>query len=99
LPITRSRLRAAALYVVAVGCLVSGGILLPLPIPLGLPLIFIGVCLILSVSHVARNLFRRSRRRWPRLDDTVRGVQERVPERLRELLHSTDPHLVDCEAA
>lgn len=76
---------------VAAVCLIAGAVIFPLPIPLGLPLIFVGVCIILSINHVARDLLRTGRRRWPRLDNTVRHVQDRVPRQLRGLLVATDP--------
>ena len=52
-------------FVLAVLVLIAGGLLFPLPIPLGLPLIALGLALMLRSYPAVRRWVRQRASRWP----------------------------------
>ncbi len=70
----------------AVVCLVVGAVTLPLPTPIGLPLLVIGFTLLLSSSPGARRRFYRYRAARPKLDERIRKIEKYLPASMRRLL-------------
>ena len=77
-----------------VSCL-AGAILLPLPIPLGLPLMVVGAALILSASPAARRWFRRWRGTHRDISDKLLDIEPAMPEAFRKTLDETHPDAQD----
>jgi len=75
----------------ALGLIIVGLIVLPMPIPLGAIMIVVGVVLLLSVSVTAVHLVRGFRTKHPRADRVVREVEDRLPETWRRILRQSDP--------
>ncbi|MEM1284648.1 MAG: hypothetical protein AAGH43_04620 [Pseudomonadota bacterium] len=69
--------------------LVAGMILLPLPLPFGIPLLAVGVILLLSSSITARRIVRALRAKSDMLDRLFTAVEERLAGRAGALLRST----------
>ncbi len=66
----------------AVLCVI-GVILTPLPIPLGLPLVAVGLAVLISSSQLVRDWVRERRTKNPGLEHMVVGVERRLPPRWR----------------
>ncbi|MGF1649797.1 MAG: hypothetical protein ACFCUN_05050 [Hyphomicrobiaceae bacterium] len=78
-------------FVAAIVLLILGLILLPLPIPLGAPLLVIGSAMMISVSPAFARLVANARERWQRFDDALSFLEVRAPETLAEILRKTRP--------
>ena len=72
-----------------------GLIVLPMPLPLGLPLIAIGSWLVLSRSPAMRRRVALLRRRFPVSLGWLRRLVARLPRQLRLLVRRTDPDRLD----
>ena len=83
--------RVWVLRVLAVILLLVGMVTFPLPIPVGLPMIVMGLALLISSSHAIASLVRQFRRRNPRLDAWLRAAEPRIPGLFRAPLRKTDP--------
>ena len=73
----------------AIVILILGAILLPLPIPLGAPLLAIGFVILISSSPWFAQRVARLRQRHGRLDRGMQWVEERAPTGLATVLRST----------
>jgi hypothetical protein len=64
---------------IALGCLVIvlGILIAPLPGPLGLPVVALGLILVLRASTGAKRLFIKAHRRWPRALSPLRRLLRR----------------------
>lgn len=62
------------------------------PLPLGIPLIILGLIMIAAVNPAARPLILRMRRKWHWFDILVRQAARRSPKRFRETFTDTDPN-------
>jgi len=71
--------------------LVVGLITWPMPIPVGLLLIALGLVLLAQDSHVARSAIRWTRTRLPALDRAMHRAAARVPGSVRAVIHLTTP--------
>ena len=70
-----SRFALSRLYILAGGVfIVFGLVMLPLPIPLGLPMIVIGAAILINTSTTAKRMFVKSARRYPRTVGRVRNL-------------------------
>ena len=61
------------------------------PLPLGVPLVVIGLVMIAAVNPAARPLILAMRRRWRWFDYIARKAARRSPARFRETFRETDP--------
>lgn len=62
------------------------------PLPLGIPLIILGLVMIAAANPAARPLMRRMRRNWRWFDFLVRKAAHASPKRFREAFDDTDPN-------
>jgi len=61
------------------------------PLPLGVPLIIIGMIMIAAANPAARPIILKMRRRWRWFDRMVRLAARRSPPRYQETFEDTDP--------
>lgn len=66
-----------------------GLITLPTPIPIGAILIAVGLVLLIYSSKRVAGIVRLFRRRYQRLDDGMRFIEDRVDHRIAAILHRT----------
>lgn len=66
-----------------------GLITLPTPIPIGAVLIAVGLVLLIYSSKRVAGLVRLLRRRYHRLDDGLRFIEDRVDHRIASILQRT----------
>jgi hypothetical protein len=88
-------LRRYAIIVLAVICILAGIVIAPLPLPLGIPLILVGISLLIIEVPFMRRQFLALRKRYNRLDKFIDSIEHRLPERLRKALSKDDhdqPH-------
>jgi len=72
--------------------LVLGGILItPLPLPIGLLMLVLGLVLLAHRSEFVRQRIRALRRRYPELSERLRRLEPRVNARIARTLRETDP--------
>lgn len=69
------------------------------PLPLGVPLVILGLMMIAAANPAARPLIRRMRKRWRWFDVLVRKVAKSSPERFKKTFDETDPKNESEEAA
>ncbi|MGD2132346.1 MAG: hypothetical protein PVI23_06095 [Maricaulaceae bacterium] len=70
-----SRYALSRLYMLAGGIFILVGlVVLPLPIPLGLPMIVVGAAILINTSTTAKKIFVRMGRRYPRTVGRVRNL-------------------------
>lgn len=77
--------------------IVYGAIAAISPLPLGVPLIILGVLMIALANPAARPLVRRMRRKWKWFDKLVEVLGERSPKDIKEVIEETDPEREDEE--
>lgn len=70
---------------------VSGLIIMPMPIPFGLILIIIGLSVLISVLPQLKHQLRSLRQRYPKCSDQVQRTRRYLPQFARPLLDETDP--------
>lgn len=70
---------------------VSGAIITPTPIPIGLIMVAIGLGLLATESAFVRNRLRGVRRRFPAFCARLRDVRHRVPRFAQRVIDETDP--------
>ncbi len=70
------------------------------PLPLGVPLVVLGLIMIAAANPAARPLIRSMRRKWRWFDFLVRKIASSSPKRFQETIEETDPeeHKEDEEA-
>ncbi|MEO0972150.1 MAG: hypothetical protein AAFX85_03580 [Pseudomonadota bacterium] len=95
----RRSIQAWSVRLIAVVLLVAGLIVFPFPIPLGLPMIVVGLALLISSSDASADLMTRVRRRHPRLDNALRRAEPKIPSMFRSPIRKTDPLLRDAQSA
>lgn len=78
--------------IAAITIFVIGVITFPLPIPIGLILMGIGIAMLIGASKVTRVMIKKLRRRYPRFDQIMCKAQALAPNMVSKLLHRTDPH-------
>ena len=69
--------------------LVTGLIMLPLPIPVGLPMTLAGLGLLVAVSPRVRDALAALRGRLPRLSRRLDAIAPHLPGPLARLVHAT----------
>ena len=75
----------------AVVLIVYGVIAAISPLPLGVPLIVLGLIMIAGANPAARPVIKRMRRKWHWFDVIVRQLGTRTPKTLQATLEETDP--------
>ncbi|MEJ8571659.1 hypothetical protein [Microbaculum marinum] len=75
----------------AILALVAGAITLPTPLPLGAPLIALGLAILVATSTSVRAWLRRLRGRSARIDALVTTIEPRLGRRLGVFLRRTRP--------
>lgn len=62
------------------------------PLPLGVPLIVVGLFMIAGANPAFRPVIRRARRRWAWFDRVVRWAAPKATASVRTVIEETDPH-------
>ncbi len=70
---------------------VTGAIIAPTPVPIGLIMMAVGLGILATESRFVRNGLRQMRRRFPAFCAKLRGVRHRVPGFARRVIDDTDP--------
>lgn len=70
---------------------ISGILITPLPVPIGLVLLALGLVLLIQRSLFVRRQLRALRTRYPKLSSRLRHAEPRLG-RLGSVLRKTDPH-------
>ncbi|MEM9030112.1 MAG: hypothetical protein AAGC70_17250 [Pseudomonadota bacterium] len=73
----------------AILVILVGAILLPLPIPLGAPLLALGLILLIAASPAFAHLVSAARHRWSRLDRGLIWLEAHIPKGLATILRKT----------
>ncbi len=76
---------------VGVVLIAAGLVLTPTPLPLGLPLMAVGVYLVARDSSATRQAIRVIRRRLPPLSRALNGIKRGLPAGVRGMIEATDP--------
>lgn len=72
-----------------------GVVLFPMPIPLGLILIALGLALLAPYFPPIQALVRSIRRKSPKVDEWMIRFKERCPRVIQITIEKTNPHLYD----
>jgi hypothetical protein len=83
--------------VTGVFLVVAGAILTPTPIPFGLIMLTVGLALLAPYAAPVRRVVRGIRRRWPKIDETLRRNRDRFPPIIRQTIDRTHPDLAPAE--
>ncbi len=81
--------RRIAMIAAAIVLLLVGGVLFPLPIPLGAPLVGLGIILLIAASPTVARLVTAARHRSVRFDQGLRWLELHVPQSLASILRKT----------
>lgn len=76
---------------------VTGLIVLPLPLPFGLIMITIGMALLAPYVPLVQRSVKRMRKKWPTVDNTLRQYRDRLPPIIRATIDKTDPRRTPAE--
>lgn len=87
----RNQAKRLIYLTIAIACLLVGAITLPMPIPLGIPLLAIGIALMILISKTVRNWMRNIRIRYPSFDEKLRTAENYLPRPLRRALRVSAP--------
>ena len=79
------------LSIIGILLILVGIVLVPLPIPFGLILIFLGTLLLVTVNSAARKIVKSLRRRWKWLDRLLDRAAEKLPHDVAEPVEATKP--------
>ena len=80
-----------ATTITAVILIVYGVIAAVSPLPLGIPLVALGLIMIAAANPAARPMILSMRRRWRWFDYLVRKAARHSPARFQETFEETDP--------
>lgn len=72
-------------------CLVIGLVLWPLPIPLGIPLIVLGLALLAPHTPFIQRIVRALRRKYKKLDDQFIKWRDKCPPIIQRTIDLTKP--------
>jgi hypothetical protein len=70
---------------------ICGIIITPLPIPVGLILIVLGLSLLVPALPVLRRWLTLARSRFPKLSNKLQSIRHRLPKFARNLIDHTEP--------
>lgn len=68
-----------------------GAVLTPTPLPVGLPMVAVGLYLLARDSMTVRRMIRDRRRAFPVLSRGLNGIKTRMPPGVRRMIEATDP--------
>lgn len=71
----------------------AGMVVLPMPIPLGLIMIALGLAMLAPYFKPVQNLVRHLRRKSPIVDRNLVRFKHRCPRVIRVTIEKTNPHL------
>ena len=71
----------------------AGRVVLPMPIPLGLIMIALGLAMLAPYFKPVQNLVRHLRRKSPIVDRNLVRFKHRCPRVIRVTIEKTNPHL------
>ncbi|MEM8985597.1 MAG: hypothetical protein AAGC95_02645 [Pseudomonadota bacterium] len=69
----------------------AGMVMLPLPIPLGLLFLTIGLALMAPYVPAFQGVIRNLRTRYPRLDTSLVNIRDKAPPVIRTTIDKTKP--------
>ena len=82
----------AILHKITGGILVLFGmVLLPMPIPLGLVLMVLGLALLAPYFVPIQRVVRQLRKKYPKVDDTMRRLKHKCPPVIKSAIEKTCP--------
>lgn len=70
---------------------VTGLVVLPLPIPLGLIMLVLGFALLAPYIPLVQKLVRFMRRKWPKVDAILMRYRHRFPPVIKKTIDKTNP--------
>lgn len=73
--------------------LIVGALVTPLPFPIGIPMMIVGLFMLARGSHWVREKIIRTRRKWPQFSAKLNALKTAMPAPIRRFLLRTDPHL------
>ncbi len=73
----------------------AGMVVLPMPIPLGLIMIALGLALLAPYFKPVQKLVRNLRRKYPKMDDAMLRLKHRSPRVIQVTIEKTNPRLHD----
>lgn len=85
----KSAMLRVVLKVVGLAAVVVGAVTAPLPLPIGLPLIAVGLAILITTSKTAVRVVRFVRARYPWLDEKLMPLQDRLPATLARAMKRT----------
>ncbi len=71
--------------------IIVGAVLLPLPIPLGLPMLTIGFTLLAPYMPIVQRLIRTIRHKWPKVNETLLKYRHKMPPVIKSTIDKTHP--------
>ena len=74
---------------------VTGLIVLPLPLPFGLIMLAIGFCLLAPYIPFIQRMLKTMRGKWPKLDETLRDHHHRMPPVIKRTIDKTHPNAAE----
>ncbi len=80
-----------ALLILAIALIITGLIVLPLPIPFGALMIMVGMTILISSNDTAAGWIRKWREQNPRLNNRISVLENRLPDKLGQILRRTTP--------
>ncbi|MEZ5896601.1 MAG: PGPGW domain-containing protein [Parvularculaceae bacterium] len=76
---------------------VTGAILTPTPLPIGLIMLTVGLALLAPYMQPVQRLLRRMRKRWPDIDGWLRRNRHRMPPVIQQTIDKTHPEPAPAE--
>ncbi|WP_160166763.1 PGPGW domain-containing protein [Caenispirillum salinarum] len=70
---------------------VVGAVTAPTPVPVGLPMVAVGLYLLARESKTVRRVIRERRRALPGFSRRLNGLKHRMPRGVRRMIEATDP--------
>ena len=85
--------RRTLLIAVAFALIVLGILAVPLPLPLGAPLMMVGFAILFSVSHIACSMARKLRSQYPKMSAEITKLEDHrfAPLVIKNSLKRTNP--------
>ena len=84
-------IRRSVTLVGGVLLIVAGLLVLPLPVPVGLLMIILGVSLLVPAIPALARYLKRIRRRYPITSQRLNHISPRLPRFVRRVIEETDP--------
>lgn len=90
----------ALMHKITGGVLVLFGmVLLPMPIPFGLVMLVLGLALLAPYFVPVQRMVRALRRKYPKVDDTMRRIKHKCPPVIKSAIEKTCPLTTGPDAA